>query len=175
MSNEVKIDLSKLSLEELEKIKFLMPVAVEAEIASRAVYETELELYEDAYESYVVMKELFEKMKSCPTKRTIADSNVIPFLEKVLATADKHGKDYKNRYNCKINNCVMKPVEVNADIVEQENAIDEATPAPVQEVAPEVASEVAPAPAPEAAPVTNGNDMANIMAMAKALAAQQGN
>ena len=191
MSSEVKIDLSKLTLEELEKIKFLMPEAVEAEIASRAVYETDIDLYCDAYETLMVLRPLYENMKSCATKRTLTESNVIPFLEKILATADRNKKDYTWRYKCKVNNGLMKPVEVpsseelNQDIAAEENKM-EAEVAQAQEImAPIPTPEVAPAPAPAQmvsqepvqapaqAPVTNASDMANIMAMAQALAAQQ--
>lgn len=191
MSSEVKIDLSKLTLEELEKIKFLMPEAVEAEIASRAVYETDIDLYCDAYETLMVLRPLYENMKSCATKRTLTESNVIPFLEKILATADRNKKDYTWRYKCKVNNGLMKPVEVpsseelNQDIAAEENKM-EAEVAQAQEImAPIPTPEVAPAPAqmvnqepvqaPAQAqiPITNASDMANIMAMAQALAAQQ--
>lgn len=191
MSSEVKIDLSKLTLEELEKIKFLMPEAVEAEIASRAVYETDIDLYCDAYETLMVLRPLYENMKSCATKRTLTESNVIPFLEKILATADKNKKDYTWRYKCKVNNGLMKPVEVpsseelNQDIAAEENKMEAEVaqaqeilaPIPTPEVAPAPAQmvnqEPVQAPAPAQAPITNASDMANIMAMAQALAAQQ--
>lgn len=195
MSSEVKIDLSKLTLEELEKIKFLMPEAVEAEIANRAVYETDIDLYCDAYETLMVLRPLYENMKSCATKRTLTESNVIPFLEKILATADRKKKDYTWRYKCKVNNGLMKPVEVpsseelNQDIATEENKMEaevaqaqeilapiptpEVAPAPAQMVNQEPVQAPAPAPAPAQAPATNPADMANIMAMAQALAAQQ--
>lgn len=191
MSSEVKIDLSKLTLDELEKIKFLMPEAVEAEIANRAVYETDIDLYCDAYETLMVLRPLYENMKSCATKRTLTESNVIPFLEKILATADRKKKDYTWRYKCKVNNGLMKPVEVpsseelNQDIAAEENKMEAEVaqtqeilaPIPTPEVAPAPAQmvnqEPVQAPAPAQAPVTNASDMANIMAMAQALAAQQ--
>lgn len=195
MSSEVKIDLSKLTLDELEKIKFLMPEAVEAEIASRAVYETDIDLYCDAYETLMVLRPLYENMKSCATKRTLTESNVIPFLEKILATADRNKKDYTWRYKCKVNNGLMKPVEVpsseelNQDIAAEENKMEaevaqaqeimapiptpEVAPAPAQAPAQMVSQEPVQAQAQAQAPITNASDMANIMAMAQALAAQQ--
>lgn len=184
MSNELKIDLSKLSLEELEKIKFLMPEAVEAEIANRATYDTDEDMFSDAYEVSLVLKPLYENMKSCATKRTLTDSNVIPFLDKLLATADKLKRDYKRRYENKVNNGVMKPVEApSAEALEgeAEEVAQAQAPAPAPITNPsDMANMVAQAPAPDvkAAPVVEalapaGNNMADIMAMAQALAAAQ--
>lgn len=178
MSNELKIDLSKLSLEELEKIKFLMPEAVEAEIANRATYDTDEDMFSDAYEVSLVLKPLYENMKSCATKRTLTDSNVIPFLDKLLATADKLKRDYKRRYENKVNNGVMKPVEApSAEALEGEAEEVAQAQAPITNPS-DMANMVAQAPTVEAAPVVEalaqaGNNMADIMAMAQALAAQQ--
>ena len=98
MSNEQKIDLAKLSVEDLEKVRFLFPEAVEAELSARATYDTDIDLYVDIYKAQKVLVPLIEEMKSCPTKRTFLASGILETMTKVLNTADKKGKDYKAVY-----------------------------------------------------------------------------
>lgn len=140
MSNMQTIDLTKLSLEELDKVKFLFPDAVEAEMKSRACYETDDDLYLDAYSVKMVLEPLINGMKSCPTKKALLDSGVLNWIEKVLNTGDKKNKNYKERW------AALNPTPVEEAI---QVAVDADVPAGTLE--PQVA-EVEPvaAPAPAA-------------------------
>ncbi len=111
MSNEQKIDLAKLSVEELEKVRFLFPEAVDAELSARATYDTDIDLYVDIYRAQKILVPLIEEMKSCPTKRTFLSSGILETMTKVLNTADKKGRDYKTAYTNAYGNTEETPVE----------------------------------------------------------------
>ena len=150
MSNEQKIDLAKLSAEELEKIRFLLPEAVEKELNSRASYKTDLDLFVDIYYAQRILVPLIENMKSCPTKKTLLDSKILETMTKVLNTADVKERDYKKAYEEKYPTVAEsekpeEPADTAPAAVETETPVEEP-----KEVAPAPAA--APAPAPAAAP-----------------------
>lgn len=111
MSNEQKIDLAKLSVEDLEKVRFLFPEAVDAELSARATYDTDIDLYVDIYKAQKILVPLIEEMKSCPTKRTFLSSGILETMTKVLNTADKKGRDYKTAYTNAYGNTEETPAE----------------------------------------------------------------
>ena len=111
MSNEQKIDLAKLSVEDLEKVRFLFPEAVDAELSARATYDTDIDLYVDIYKAQKILVPLIEEMKSCPTKRTFLSSGILEIMTKVLNTADKKGRDYKTAYTNAYGNAEETPAE----------------------------------------------------------------
>lgn len=159
MSNEQKIDLTKLSIEELEKIKFLFPEAVENELKSRQAYETDSDLFFDAYGVKLVLDPLINGMKSCPTKKGLLESGVLGLLEKILNTGDKRGNNYKERYECYSHNMqkeIPTPETVQTAYAEETAPVETVLNAPVEtapvETAPVEAPAVPAAPAPQPAP-----------------------
>lgn len=159
MSNEQKIDLTKLSIEELEKIKFLFPEAVENELKSRQAYETDSDLFFDAYGVKLVLDPLINGMKSCPTKKGLLESGVLGLLEKILNTGDKRGNNYKERYECYSHNMqkeIPTPETVQTAYAEETAPVETVLNAPVEtapvETAPVEAPAAPAAPAPQPAP-----------------------
>ena len=153
MSSEQKIDLTKLSVEDLEKIKFLFPEAVENELKSRQAYETDSDLFFDAYGVKLALDPLINGMKSCPAKKGLLESGVLGLLEKILNTGDKRGNNYKERYECYSHNMQK---EIPAPETVQTAYAGETAPvetAPVETAPVETAPVEAPAaPAPQPAP-----------------------
>ena len=125
MSNEQKIDLAKLSAEELEKIRFLLPEAVEKELNSRASYKTDLDLFVDIYCAQRILVPLIENMKSCPTKKTLLDSKILETMIKVLNTADVKERDYKKAYEEKYPTVAEEPAATAPAAVETETPVEE--------------------------------------------------
>lgn len=156
MSNEQKIDLTKLSIEELEKIKFLFPEAVENELKSRQAYETDSDLFFDAYGVKLVLDPLINGMKSCPTKKGLLESGVLGLLEKILNTGDKRGNNYKERYECYSHNMqkeIPTPETVQTAYAEETAPVETVLNAPVETAPVETAPVEAPAaPVAPAAP-----------------------
>lgn len=140
MSNEQKIDLTKLSIEELEKVKFLFPEAVENELKSRQAYETDSDLFFDAYGVKLVLDPLINGMKSCPTKKGLLESGVLGLLEKILNTGDKRGNNYKERYECYSHNMqkeIPTPETVQTAYAEETAPVETAPAAPAPQPAPQ--------------------------------------
>lgn len=132
MSNEQKIDLAKLSVEDLEKVRFLFPEAVEAELSARATYDTDIDLYVDIYKAQKILVPLIEEMKSCPTKRTFLSSGILETMTKVLNTADKKGKDYKTAYTNAYGNTEETPAEETPAEQPAEQPVEQPAAAPVK-------------------------------------------
>lgn len=190
MSNEQKIDLAKLTVEELEKVRFLFPEAVDAELSARATYDTDIDLYVDIYKAQNILVPLIGEMKSCPTKRAFLSSGILEVMTKVLNTADKKGRDYKAAY-AKI--APATPVEeactddekvTEADATPSCEEKAEETPVATPAVAPVTASVEAPAafvPTQVGGegiavvnPVTSAISMEQIMATAAMMQQQAG-
>ena len=179
MSNEQKIDLAKLSVEELEKVRFLFPEAVDAELSARATYDTDIDLYVDIYKAQKILVPLIEEMKSCPTKRTFLSSGILETMTKVLNTADKKGRDYKTAYTNAYGNTEETPAE---ETPAEETPVEQPAVAPVN--APVNATVEAPAafvPTQVSGegvavvnPATSAISMEQIMATANMLQQQAG-
>ena len=179
MSNEQKIDLAKLSVEDLEKVRFLFPEAVDAELSARAVYDTDIDLYVDIYKAQKILVPLIEEMKSCPTKRTFLSSGILEIMTKVLNTADKKGRDYKTAYTNAYGNAEETPAEETpAEETPVEQPAEQPAVAPVNATVEAPAAFVPTQVSGEGVavvnPATSAISMEQIMATANMLQQQAG-
>lgn len=189
-NNEMKIDLSKLTIEELENIRFLNPTLVEIEMNSRKSFKSPQEMVEEATKVLITLRPFFENMKSCETKKTVYNAGLFEFLDKVINTgnsietideekAEKLGIDVEATL-AEASQGTMADAVVETVIndwqdnqVHEEPTFEQPTPAQVTETIVKeetVAAPGAPA-APAAAPAVGGLDVSAIMAKAAALAA----
>ena len=122
MSNELKIDITKLTTEDLERIRFLFPEEVEKEFNARASYKNDMDLFVDIYYAQRILVPLIENMKSCPTKKALLDSNILETMVKVLNTADVRERDYKKAYEEMIDfakKCVDNDIKTTLTVVDE--------------------------------------------------------
>lgn len=192
-NNEMKIDLSKLTIEELEGIKFLNPVMVELEMNSRKSFKSPQEMVEEAIRVLTTLRPFFENMKSCETKKTVYDAGLFEFLDKVINTgnqiividdekAEELGVDIEATL-AEASQGTMADASSSDDKYAQsdpviEPSFEQLSPAQVTDSiinkVPDnmgLASTAQAIKATPAAPATGGLDMSAIMAKAAALAA----
>lgn len=178
MSNELKIDITKLTTEDLERIRFLFPEEVEKEFNARASYKNDMDLFVDIYYAQRILVPLIENMKSCPTKKALLDSNILETMVKVLNTADVRERDYKKVYEEKYPTVAEtekseEPAATAPAAVETETPVEEP-----KEEAPAPAAAPAAAPAPfvpvSADQPTGAVSMEQIMATAAMMQQQAG-
>lgn len=174
MSNEQKIDLAKLSVEDLEKVRFLFPEAVDAELSARATYDTDIDLYVDIYKAQKILVPLIEEMKSCPTKRTFLSSGILETMTKVLNTADKKGRDYKTAYTNAYGNTEETPAEETPAEQPAEQPAVAPVNATVEAPAAFVPTQVSGEGVAVVNPATSAISMEQIMATANMLQQQAG-
>ena len=174
MSNEQKIDLAKLSIEDLEKVRFLFPEAVDAELSARAVYDTDIDLYVDIYKAQKILVPLIEEMKSCPTKRTFLSSGILETMTKVLNTADKKGRDYKTAYTNAYGNTEEIPAEETPAEQPAVAPVNAPVTATVEAPAAFVPTQVSGEGVAVVNPATSAISMEQIMATANMLRQQAG-
>ena len=142
---EFKIDLEKLTEEQLEALRKINNSVVETEIKRRkeTTYSQEdiknNKIYADLYRAYFYIKPMYDNMRNTDVKKTLTQSKLLPVLEKIFHYADSHGYKYEKIFQADDDNgCICtdsqgKPIRV-APVVQEstpiEKAIEEATPIP---------------------------------------------
>lgn len=187
-NNEMKIDLSKLTIEELEGIKFLNPVMVELEMNSRKSFKSPQEMVEEATQVLTTLRPFFENMKSCETKKTVYGAGLFEFLDKVINTGNQievidEEKAEELGVDIEASQGTMADASSSDDKYAQsdpviEPSFEQLSPAQVTDSiinkVPDnmgLASTAQAIKATPAAPATGGLDMSAIMAKAAALVA----
>ena len=129
---EYKVEMDKLTEEQLEAFRIINNAAVELELERRvreSTYEDEVEFMEDVSKAYFFLRPMYDNMRNNDTKKTITNSGIIETLERFIRTAKANKIEYK----------------------EYESASEKE---PEQAPAPEKEPEQAPAPEKEPAEAT---------------------
>lgn len=123
---EFKIDLEKLTEEQLEALRKINNSVVETEIKRRkeTTYSQEdiknNKIYADLYRAYFYIKPMYDNMRNTDVKKTLTQSEILPVLEKVFRYADSHGYTYEKFQG--------EAVEQAAEKVEETPVVQEPTP-----------------------------------------------
>lgn len=142
---EFKIDLEKLTEEQLEALRKINNSVVETEIKRRkeTTYSQEEiknnKIYADLYKAYFYIKPMYDNMRNTDVKKTLTQSEILPVLEKIFRYADSHGYTYE-KFQGEV---VEQEAEKVAEPTPLEKAIEEATPMQV-EIAPIVEPVIEP-------------------------------
>lgn len=123
---EFKIDLEKLTEEQLEALRKINNSVVETEIKRRkeTTYSDEdmrsHKVFSDLYKAYFYIKPMYDNMRNTDVKKTLTQSEILPVLEKVFRYADSHGYTYEKFQG--------EAVEQAAEKVEETPVVQEPTP-----------------------------------------------
>lgn len=95
---EYKVEMDKLTEEQLEAFRIINNAAVELELERRvreSTYEDEIEFMEDVSKAYFFLRPMYDNMRNNDTKKTITNSGIIETLEKFIRTAKANKIKYK--------------------------------------------------------------------------------
>ena len=95
---EYKVEMDKLTEEQLEAFRIINNAAVELELERRvreSTYEDEVEFMEDVSKAYFFLRPMYDNMRNNDTKKTITNSGIIETLEKFIRTAKANKIKYK--------------------------------------------------------------------------------
>lgn len=95
---EYKVEMEKLTEEQLEAFRIINNAAVELELERRvreSTYEDEAEFMKDVSKAYFFLRPMYDNMRNNDTKKTITNSGVIEMLEKFIRTAKANKIKYK--------------------------------------------------------------------------------
>lgn len=95
---EYKVEMDKLTEEQLEAFRIINNAAVELELERRvreSTYEDEVEFMEDVSKAYFFLRPMYDNMRNNDTKKTITNSGIIETLEKFIRTAKANKIEYK--------------------------------------------------------------------------------
>ena len=95
---EYKVEMDKLTEEQLEAFRIINNAAVELELERRvreSTYEDEVEFMEDVSKAYFFLRPMYDNMRNNDTKKTITSSGIIETLEKFIRTAKANKIEYK--------------------------------------------------------------------------------
>lgn len=95
---EYKVEMDKLTEEQLEAFRIINNAAVELELERRvreSTYEDEVEFMEDVSKAYFFLRPMYDNMRNNDTKKTITNSGIIETLERFIRTAKANKIEYK--------------------------------------------------------------------------------
>lgn len=95
---EYKVEMDKLTEEQLEAFRIINNAAVELELERRvreSIYEDEVEFMEDVSKAYFFLRPMYDNMRNNDTKKTITNSGIIETLERFIRTAKANKIEYK--------------------------------------------------------------------------------
>lgn len=95
---EYKVEMDKLTEEQLEAFRIINKAAVELELERRvreSIYKDEVEFMEDVSKAYFFLRPMYDNMRNNDTKKTITNSGIIETLEKFIRTAKANKIKYK--------------------------------------------------------------------------------
>ena len=95
---ECKVEMDKLTEEQLEAFRIINNAAVELELERRvreSTYEDEVEFMEDVSKAYFFLRPMYDNMRNNDTKKTITNSGIIETLERFIRTAKANKIEYK--------------------------------------------------------------------------------
>ena len=95
---EYKVEMDKLTEEQLEAFRIINNAAVELELERRvreSIYENEVEFMEDVSKAYFFLRPMYDNMRNNDTKKTITNSGIIETLERFIRTAKANKIEYK--------------------------------------------------------------------------------
>lgn len=133
----ITISMENLTEEQLEALKVINAKAVEEELERRNTYTdedmAEYKVYSDLYKAYFYLKPMYDNMRNSDIKKTIAQSEILPVLEKIFRWTKKHGIDFK-----KFEEPVVEPTPtpVVEPIPAEPTPVVEPTPTPAMESTP---------------------------------------
>lgn len=139
---EFKIDLERLTEEQLEALRKINNSVVETEIRRRkdTTYSDEEmrshKVFSDLSKAYFFLKPMYDNMRNTDVKKTITQSEILPTLEKVFRYADQHKMAFEKYEGEPVVKEVAEPImRPEAEPTPLEKAIEEATPTQA-EIAP---------------------------------------
>ena len=95
---EYKVEMDKLTEEQLEAFRIINNAAVELELERRvreSIYKDEVEFMEDVSKAYFFLRPMYDNMRNNDTKKTITNSGIIETLERFIRTAKANKIEYK--------------------------------------------------------------------------------
>lgn len=95
---EYKVEMDKLTEEQLEAFRIINNAAVELELERRvreSTYEDEVEFMEDVSKAYFFLRPMYDNMRNNDTKKTITNSGIIETLERFIRMAKANKIEYK--------------------------------------------------------------------------------
>lgn len=95
---EYKVEMDKLTEEQLEAFRIINNAAVELELERRvreSIYKDEVEFMEDISKAYFFLRPMYDNMRNNDTKKTITNSGIIETLERFIRTAKANKIEYK--------------------------------------------------------------------------------
>lgn len=95
---EYKVEMDKLTEEQLEAFRIINNAAVELELERRvreSIYKDEVEFMEDVSKAYFFLRPMYDNMRNNNTKKTITNSGIIETLERFIRTAKANKIEYK--------------------------------------------------------------------------------
>lgn len=139
---EFKIDLEKLTEDQLEALRAINNSVVETELKRRIEASTYTDeearnhkIFSDLYKAYFYIKPMYDNMRNTDVKKTLTQSEILTVMEKVFRYADKKGIVFE-KFEGEPTKVIEAAEKVEQEPTPIEKAIEEATPI---QVAPIVA------------------------------------